>query len=1090
MRTLTQSLTLTSIAVAVRSGFRGALDGLSESTKSAIIHLSAGRRLLKTYPADGPLMQIRRSTDNNFLDVGALKNGWIDAASAASFAGAGDLFVVTGYDQRVTSIEQRRNLWAWSENFGNAIWGKIRGAVAQNGDGSWRFTATENAAGENSLQQSLATVTASTAQQWWVKQGNTDWVSVLIWDGGANVVRQWFNLATLTLGSNTQSGTVISLSAPSTIVQEGDWIKLTVTASHPAISTVARGRLHVVEANGAFASVIGNFVDVLKAQAEVGSSIAYQRVDAGTEYPKRFVGAVLDSHDQTQSTATAQPRLTITPQEEAPIYEWSAVDGVNGWNPTSGATVEVVDGKLRVTDVPSGAGGRAAKAISTVVGKSYRVFAVPSGWSNAPGQCYASIDQSYGRNLGGGRTNDFVFTATTTTTYILLVVGTDDGSLCEWSEVRVTLAYTEGNRIALSSATTIGSATVNAGAGTITFAQSDDVFSGVVMVLPAVLDADAMYEVSIDCVAYTNGRFQLYSEQATTGTGINVYTSTITGVGTYRFYVKMAALQQRVTIARQGSVTTAHNATFTNFICRKIIGTRRNLLTYSDQIDNTAWAKAGVSVAAGSKVLVENNAVNTQHRLTRTVTMVTDMSTPSTANKTFGVQAKVKRIVGSRHFQIGLTLNNNTARIYYDLDAGTVAVVNGAIVPSGTIELLPSGEWLCKATVTGASITSANMFLAMTNTATANAETYNGDGVSSLQVTDIQYELGAPTTYQRVGSNVAAGTLCYEADKKHVASWVFDGSSDYIERPATDFPSNLHTLPEAGENLNTGTNNSTFDTGTGNWIFSGTQGTFSAVGGVAQITGVSNYVDKAIRNVGNLLGKNVIISMDVWSSTGGVNVFAQNPNAPFTTYVSTIVDSRTPRRVQLFVPNCPVSNLLAVVTPWTNNPAQVVNFDNVTFRELAPAANVGVTVAMRVDPLISTLSGAMWSMRDGSNGYLTVGRNTSGTLYIAHASDAGVVRLTNSQVTIGVGQSAVIVAKWDFVNATATLYMSGIAIGTVGSLDIAGGLTRKPHLLGVTKAPSLVAYWNGMISEPIIINSAVSDADRVIIESTLKESLK
>jgi hypothetical protein len=97
VRTLTQALTLTSIATAVRSGLAGALDGLSVRATSA---LSAARLLYGTYSGN-PLIRARRSSDNaeaniphgliiGDLDTGALLSH-VYTAQTAFLGGA------TGY---------------------------------------------------------------------------------------------------------------------------------------------------------------------------------------------------------------------------------------------------------------------------------------------------------------------------------------------------------------------------------------------------------------------------------------------------------------------------------------------------------------------------------------------------------------------------------------------------------------------------------------------------------------------------------------------------------------------------------------------------------------------------------------------------------------------------------------------------------------------------------------------------------------------------------------------------------------------------------------------------------------------------------
>ena len=55
------------------------------------------RKLRSAYA--GSVVRIRRSSDNTETDIGFLSNGDFDSASAVSFCGAGNGFVVTWYDQ-------------------------------------------------------------------------------------------------------------------------------------------------------------------------------------------------------------------------------------------------------------------------------------------------------------------------------------------------------------------------------------------------------------------------------------------------------------------------------------------------------------------------------------------------------------------------------------------------------------------------------------------------------------------------------------------------------------------------------------------------------------------------------------------------------------------------------------------------------------------------------------------------------------------------------------------------------------------------------------------------------------------------------
>lgn len=75
-------------------GFVGALDAYTTSLTGA---WSVRRRLLTSYT--GPLIRVRRSSDNAEQNIGATGTGSLDTSSLLTFVGAGDGRVVTLYDQ-------------------------------------------------------------------------------------------------------------------------------------------------------------------------------------------------------------------------------------------------------------------------------------------------------------------------------------------------------------------------------------------------------------------------------------------------------------------------------------------------------------------------------------------------------------------------------------------------------------------------------------------------------------------------------------------------------------------------------------------------------------------------------------------------------------------------------------------------------------------------------------------------------------------------------------------------------------------------------------------------------------------------------
>jgi len=75
--------------------FVGYLDAYTANIPGA---WSAARRVLASYT--GPLIRVRRSSDNAEQNIEALPDGSLDEASLLAFAGAGDAFGTTVYDQK------------------------------------------------------------------------------------------------------------------------------------------------------------------------------------------------------------------------------------------------------------------------------------------------------------------------------------------------------------------------------------------------------------------------------------------------------------------------------------------------------------------------------------------------------------------------------------------------------------------------------------------------------------------------------------------------------------------------------------------------------------------------------------------------------------------------------------------------------------------------------------------------------------------------------------------------------------------------------------------------------------------------------
>jgi len=221
-----------------------------------------------------------------------------------------------------------------------------------------------------------------------------------------------------------------------------------------------------------------------------------------------------------------------------------------------------------------------------------------------------------------------------------------------------------------------------------------------------------------------------------------------------------------------------------------IEGSRTNLFNYSEQIDNAAWTTTGGTISANAAsaptgattadLLTENSAASTQHRLFQIPTVA--------SGTTYTVSAFVKRGSGSRHFSIILNTGTAVARVYFNLDTGTVGTV---VAGSGTITAYPNGWYRCTATGVSGGLTGTT-FLQMCNGSTSGSETYTGDGTSGLYIWGAQLEAGGfPTSYiQTTASSVTRSADSAVMTGTNFSSWYNQSEGTIVFGAAQGF-----TLP-------------------------------------------------------------------------------------------------------------------------------------------------------------------------------------------------------------------------------------------------------------------------------------------------------
>lgn len=204
-------------------------------------------------------------------------------------------------------------------------------------------------------------------------------------------------------------------------------------------------------------------------------------------------------------------------------------------------------------------------------------------------------------------------------------------------------------------------------------------------------------------------------------------------------------------------------------------GGRRNLLTYSEQIDNAAWIKANASVTANA--VTAPDGATTADKLVETSATATHSAAQAYTAASGAVVAFSAYIKAGERSWVRLTANTAAganASAYFDIGTGAVGSIAGG---SATIVDAGGGWWRC--TVSGTLTTtnpSCSVLLATGN----GGQSYTGDGASGVYVWGTQLEIGAAATaYQKV---VSAFDVT-EAGTVSLSYLSFDGVDDFLVTP-------------------------------------------------------------------------------------------------------------------------------------------------------------------------------------------------------------------------------------------------------------------------------------------------------------------
>jgi hypothetical protein len=235
-----------------------------------------------------------------------------------------------------------------------------------------------------------------------------------------------------------------------------------------------------------------------------------------------------------------------------------------------------------------------------------------------------------------------------------------------------------------------------------------------------------------------------------------------------------------VKIATSGQARFDHNPITGESLGLLIEEQRVNLLTYSEQFDNAAWAKSGTTITANAAIapdgtttadkVVENTGLNADYAL--------GQSTPTTINTAYTLSTCTKAAGKSRVlFEL---YGSGGCSVLFD-------VVNGAVVSSGgaydgaselTYGIFNLGNGWFRPWISVKTASSGSILVAQIRLLDASGNTsYTGDGTSGIYIWGAQLEVGAfATSY--IPSN--------DTFISRASSASFIGSNGLIQSAATN----------------------------------------------------------------------------------------------------------------------------------------------------------------------------------------------------------------------------------------------------------------------------------------------------------------
>ena len=323
-------------------------------------------------------------------------------------------------------------------------------------------------------------------------------------------------------------------------------------------------------------------------------------------------------------------------------------------------------------------------------------------------------------------------------------------------------------------------------------------------------------------LASTNCRVSIGLAPAATGVTIGIYGLIIwTAAGTETINVWGAQLEQRSTVTAYTPTTTA---AITNYIpvlqtalanqprfdVDPVTGEskgllieeqRTNLATYSDQFDNAAWTKSGLTLLSNVVIAPDGTLTADKHILTSgtasgSSALRFDISKAASATTyTYSIYAKAGEATNLRLIPRDVANGTNSVSVYFDLLAGTAGTVTsgGTFTSSGaSITSAGNGWYRCSVTFTTSTETSIRV---QSLPYGASNISITGNDWSGIYIWGAQLEAGSfATSYiPTVASQVTRSADSASMTGSNFSSWYrADEGTLYGEGVSNSTTTNIH----------------------------------------------------------------------------------------------------------------------------------------------------------------------------------------------------------------------------------------------------------------------------------------------------------